>query len=311
MENKKNKIAIIDGYHLLHRGYYGPLKQGFKTKNKDGHLVNSVFVFASRILKMIKSNEYWSIIVAFDISGACWRTELFEKYKATRKDTPLDLVPQMQIARDFLTAVNIQWFDKQKYEGEDIIATIAKKAISENFKVDVFTNDKDLFQLVTEDINVIVQKDKKTPPQRVDPDYVRREFGVEPPQITDMKSLLGDSSDNIRGVKGLKYASAISLINEYGSVEYIIDNIEELPGNAKSKISSAIDQIIMNKKLTTICNDVELENVNFKKLNVNFIKYINFLNENGMYALDKQIRPLFLEKIEELKAKKFDLTINT
>lgn len=111
--NETKPILLIDGYHLLHKGYYGTLKRKTVSKNHEGIIINAVYSFVANILKFVQSNQYHTVIVAFDYDENCWRKDIYSEYKAKRKPTPIDLVPQLQIARAFLNAANISWYENQ------------------------------------------------------------------------------------------------------------------------------------------------------------------------------------------------------
>ncbi|QBQ07277.1 DNA polymerase I [Spiroplasma gladiatoris] len=300
MEDKK-KIVIVDGYNLLHKGYYGSLKRKKVAINRDGILINAVYVFVAKIQEMINSNEYHTIIVTFDVGKDCWRKQIYPAYKATRKDTPGELVPQMQIVRDFLTSANIPWYEKDTFEGDDIMGTISRIAVKLGYKVDIISNDKDTYQLISEDVNVISQQSKKTKKEVVTAEEVFEKFGCKPAQIPDMKSLLGDHSDNIKGVKGMHFNTATKLIEKYGCVENIFKNLNEFNGEHRAKLEACKEQVLLNKKITRILKDVNLGRVNFKPLRVNYIRFMGFLKREKIWAFTKVIEQKAKIQLEERK----------
>ncbi|QEH61280.1 DNA polymerase I [Spiroplasma chinense] len=289
MEAEKKKIVIVDGYHLLHKGYYGSLKRKKVAVNRDGVLINAVYVFVAKINEMIASGDYHTIIVTFDVGKECWRKELYPAYKATRKETPCDLIPQMQLVREFLTSANIPWYEKSQYEGDDIMGTVARVAVKLGYKVDIISNDKDTYQLISKDVNVISQQSKKTCKEVVTEKDVFEKFGCKPCQIPDMKSLLGDHSDNIKGVKGMHYNTAIKLIEKYGCVENIFKNLDDFPPEHQQKLLNCKDQVLLNKKIAKILKNVNVGRINFKPLRVNYIRFMGFLKREKMWAFTKVI----------------------
>ncbi|QGS51509.1 5'-3' exonuclease [Spiroplasma tabanidicola] len=308
MEEKK-KIVIIDGYNLLHKGYYGSLKRKKLAINREGVLINAVYVFIAKIQEMIDSKEYHTIIVTFDVGKDCWRKQLYPAYKATRKDTPGELIPQMQKVRDFLTSANIPWYEKDSFEGDDIMGTIARIAVKLGYKVDIISNDKDTYQLISQDVNVISQQSKKCKKEVVTAEEVYEKFGCKPAQIPDMKSLLGDHSDNIKGVKGMHFSTATRLIEKYGCVENIFKNLNDFSREHRVKLEECKEQVLLNKKITRILKDVNLGRVNFKPLNINYIRFMGFLKKEKIWAFTKSIEKRADLQIKERK-KRLDLRIN-
>ncbi|ARU90971.1 DNA polymerase I [Spiroplasma clarkii] len=288
-QEERKKIVLVDGYHLLHKGYYGSLKRKKIATNRNGILINAVYVFVAKIQEMIDSGEYYTVIVTFDVGQECWRKELYPAYKATRKDTPCDLVPQMQLVRDFLTAANIPWYEKSKYEGDDIMGTISRIAVKLGYDVDIISNDKDTYQLVSKNVNVISQQSKKAKKEIVTEKEVLEKYGCRPCQIPDMKSLIGDHSDNIKGIRGMHFSTAVKLVTKYGCVENMYKNIHEFPEEHKQKLLKAQDQVLLNKKIARILKTVDIGRVNFKPLNVNYVRFMGFLKREKMWAFTKVI----------------------
>lgn len=292
-ENNKKKIVLIDGYHLLHKGYYGSLKRKKIQVNDEGQILNAVCVFVAKMLELIDCEEYHTIIVTFDVSGKeCWRKKLYDMYKAKRKETPEELKPQMQLIRQFLTAANIPWYEKETFEGDDVMGTIARIANKLGYFVDIISNDKDIYQLVNENTNVITQKAAKQAKEFVCIDKVIECFGCKPCQIPDMKSLMGDSSDNIKGVKGLHHNTAQTILKKYGSIENVFKNINNLEKKHREMLERQKEQIILNKKLTTIQKHVDIGRVDFRKLNINYVGFMWFIRKQKMWTFAKRIKPL-------------------
>ncbi|AKX33720.1 DNA polymerase I [Spiroplasma litorale] len=292
----KKKVVIIDGYHLLHKGYYGSLKRKKVAVNREGKLINAVYVFVANIYQLIKSNSYHTIIVTFDVGKECWRREIYPEYKATRKETPPELIPQMQLVREFLTSANIPWYEKERYEGDDIMGTICRLAVKLGYDVEIFSNDKDTYQLVSENVTIVSQQSKKAEKEVVTEDTVTEKFGCLPCQIPDIKSLLGDQSDNIKGVKGLHYKTAIKMIKKYGNVENIFQNIADFPPDKQKKLEECKEHVLKNKKITRILSNVDLGRIDFRPLRVNYIRFMGFLKRERMWAFTKMINDKFEEQ---------------
>ncbi|AUM62310.1 5'-3' exonuclease [Spiroplasma monobiae] len=285
----KKKVVIIDGYHLLHKGYYGSLKRKKVAMNREGVLINAVYVFVANIFQLVQSNEYHTVIVTFDVGKECWRKEIYPEYKATRKETPSDLIPQMQLVRDFLTSANIPWYEKVSFEGDDIMGTIARIAVKLGYQVDIVSNDKDTYQLVSDDVRIVSQQSKKCKQEIITAKEVYEKFGCKPCQIPDIKSLLGDQSDNIKGVRGMHYNTATKLISKYGCVENVFKNLNDFPEEQRKKLEQCREQVLMNKQITRILKNVEIGRINFKPLRINYVRFMGFLKREKMWAFTKMI----------------------
>ncbi|AJM71637.1 5'-3' exonuclease [Mycoplasma yeatsii] len=294
-KNETKPILLIDGYHLLHKGYYGTLKRKKISTNKDGIIINAVYTFAANIFKFINSNNYHCIIVTFDIDKESFRKQLYPNYKAKRKETPADLIPQMKLVREFLTAANIPWYEKEPYEGDDVMGTISRIANKLGYEVRILSNDKDTFQLVNDKTYIITNISKKDATHIITEKEVYEHFSCSPKQVADIKALLGDSSDNIKGVKYMRHKQAYMLLEKYKNVETIIENIDKLPKPLKKTISENKDLLILNKQITTILTNLKLGKINFKPTRVTYYKLIRFLKSQQMYSFIKPIR----NKIEE------------
>ncbi|AGJ91051.1 5'-3' exonuclease [Mycoplasma putrefaciens] len=295
-KNETKPILLIDGYHLLHKGYYGTLKRKKLSRNKDGVPINAIYTFAANIFKFINSNKYHSIIVTFDVDKESFRKQLYPNYKAKRKETPADLVPQMQLARQFLSAANITWYEQENYEGDDVIGTIARIANKLGYQVRILSNDKDTFQLVNEKTYVITNISKKAETHVITPKEVYEQFFCTPEQVADVKAMLGDTSDNIKGIRYMRHKQVYMLLKKYKSVENIIDNINDLSEPLKTSISENKDLLILNKKITTILTNLKLGRINFKPTRITYYKLIKFLKAQEMYSFVRPIR----KKIEEI-----------
>ncbi|ATZ16822.1 DNA polymerase I [Williamsoniiplasma luminosum] len=297
IENEKRTILLIDGYHLLHKGFYGSLKRKTLAVNRDGIQINAIYTFIAKINNFIEMDIYHTIIVTFDVGHGCWRRDLYPEYKAKRKDTPEELIPQMQIIREFLTASRIPWYEKEQYEGDDVMGTIANISSKLGYNVHILSNDKDTFQLVSDNTKVITRTSKKEKPEFIEIRDVVEKMGCEPTQVPDLKSLMGDSSDNIKGVKCLHYNIAVSLLKQYGTIENIYENIDQIPPNIQQKLVENKEQIMLNKRIATIQRNLNLGRIDLRPLRVNWYGYLSFLKKQKMWAFTGNA----LKKIEDNK----------
>ena len=232
------KITIIDGNSLLFRSYYATAYPGVEImRGPDGTPTNAIFAFSNMLNKIVhglKDGE--GLIVAFDAAKHNFRHDVLETYKANRKPAPEDLVKQFPVAREFLKAFGIFQFEEEGFEGDDIAGTIAVKAEQEGYDVVIYTSDRDFLQLVTDKITVNIIRKGLSDVVAMTPAMVKEVYGFEPKQIIDYKGLRGDSSDNLPGIPGIGEKTAVKLIQEYGSFDNIVANVENLTGKVKQAI---------------------------------------------------------------------------
>ena len=257
------KVVLVDGNNLMFRSYFATLYSGSTLRNKKGFPTNAIYGFVNMINKIISEEKPMYIAVAFDI-GKTFRHEKYDYYKGKRDNTPDELKEQFPIAKQILTAMNIKYFELQGYEADDIIGTFSKKCEQDDdFKALIVSSDKDLLQLITDQTEVKLLKTK---------DYIRMDYkafydtyGIEPIKMIDLKALMGDTSDNIPGVKGIGEKTALKLLTTYGSLSSIYEHIDEIKGSVKDKLIQDKDNAYMSYDIATIYKDVPL-NVELEEL---------------------------------------------
>ena len=245
------KLVVIDGNSLINRAFYAlPL-----LSNKDGEYSNAIYGFTNMLLKVINEANPSHIVVAFDYGKKTFRNDLFKDYKGTRKGTPEELKPQFAILKRLLDAMNITYIEKQGVEADDIIGSIAKK-----FSVPtiILTGDKDSLQLIDDSTEVWLTKKGISEVAVMNRDSFFEEYGIEPIQMIDLKSLMGDSSDNIPGVKGIGEKTAIGLLKEFGTTENLYENLDKQKGKLLEKLQTDKDMAFLSKNLATIKTDVAI-----------------------------------------------------
>lgn len=248
----ESKILIIDGNSLLNRAYYA-----IPTLNtRKGQNVNAVFGFVNIMLKALSDINPTHIAVAFDAKGKNFRHSLYDGYKATRKGMPDDLAQQMPVLFELLDKMNIKRVSKQGVEADDVIGTVAK---SFKMKAVILTGDRDLLQLVDDDIEVMLTKRGITDVERVTGQNIKELYHMTALQIIEYKALRGDTSDNIPGVSGVGEKTAMLLLEKYGDIETVYRNIEEIKGSVKTKLTEGKDMAFLSKELATIKTDVEID----------------------------------------------------
>ena len=254
------KLLVIDGNSLLFRAYYATSYTGNIMRTKDGVPTNALFAFGNmihRIISSFKNDEH--IIVAFDTGKKTFRHSELDTYKANRKPCPEELIVQMPLARELLHALGVFTSEIEGYEGDDIAGTVAKKAAKEGYEVEIYTSDKDFLQLIDENIEIHILKKGLSEVEIVDNQNMVEKFGFTPLQILDFKGLRGDSSDNLPGIPGIGDKTAVKLIQEYGSLEAIIEAAPNMNSKLGEKIVTNADLGRMCKHLAQIIIDVPLD----------------------------------------------------
>lgn len=246
------KFVIIDGNSLINRAFYA-LPQ---LQNSEGVISNGVFGFTTILVKIINEIKPKYICVALDYGKKTFRTEMFAEYKGTRKATPPELKSQFPILRDLLSAMGIAHIEKEGIEADDIIGTLTKKFDTENI---IVTGDKDSFQLINNNTWVMFTKRGITETINYNSDQLFNDYGLKPYQIIELKSLMGDSSDNIPGVTGVGEKTALGLLDKYQTLDGVYANISEITGKLKEKLELNKEQAYLSHKLATIKTDCDLE----------------------------------------------------
>lgn len=262
------KIILVDGNNLLFRSYYATAYTGSIMKNSKGFPTNALYGFTSMINKIIKEENPEYMAVAFDI-GKNFRAEKYSFYKEGRKETPDDLKKQMPIARKLLKGMGVPYFELAPYEADDIIGTFASMVENDpDFVGTIISSDRDLLQLVSNQLDMKLLKQKGF--IKYTPESFQEEYKLDPIKIIDLKSLAGDSSDNIPGVKGIGEKTALSLLQEYGSLEGIYENIESIKGKKKELLENDKEMAFTSKEIATIFKEVPLDIIDLE--NIKYIK---------------------------------------
>jgi len=283
------KVVLIDGNSLLFRAYYATAYSGTTNimRRKDGFPTNAIYSLANIVQKIISTEKPDYAFVAFDTPKPTFRHLEFKEYKAGRKETPQELIDQMQPAREMLKRFGLYVYEQEGYEADDLVGTVSKLAPA-NSEVHIYSGDKDLLQLISNNVTVCLTKKGVTDLKYMTPDALKEELGILPSQITDLKGLMGDKSDNIPGVSGIGEKTAIKLLNEFGTVERIVE--EEIKGKIGETIKEEKETALMSKRLATINTNVPVPFI-FDDLKYEGLREDlgNFMQEYEMYSLLKKI----------------------
>ena len=271
------KILLIDGSSLIFRAFYAIRN----LTTKDGVFVNGVYGFLNMYYKALELINPTHIFVAFDKGSKTFRHNEFADYKGTRDNAPNEITYQFGILKDLLSSMNVNYLELDEYEADDIIGTIAKLAQKEGFEVDIFTGDRDYLQLVDDNILVYLTKKGISEIKLMNTESILEEYDLSPKQLIDVKALQGDSSDNIPGVKGVGEKTALKLIQEYGNLENLYENIDNLKGKLKENLVNEKDKAYLSRYLGEIFLRVPIErNIeDFEIKDVNYNEYLKKLEK--------------------------------
>ena len=307
------KVILVDGNNLLFRSYFATAYSGNMMKNSKGFPTNGLYGLVNMLNKIIREEKPEYMLVAFD-KGKTFRHEKYLDYKGGRNETPDDLKKQFSVAKKLVSLMGIKCFEIDNYEADDIIGTYSKMAlIDPEFETTIVSSDKDLLQLINEETEVKLLKQK---------DYIRMNeetfmdtYGIKPIRMIDLKGLMGDASDNIPGVKGIGEKTALKLLQEYDSLENVYDNIDNIKGATKQKLIDGKESAFMSKDIATIYNEVPvtyaLEELKYDGPDVNGLRemysdleFYSFLKD--FKETDKKEENLeykIIENINDLKLK--------
>ncbi len=253
------KFLIVDGNSIINRAFYG-IKL---LSTKDGMYTNGIYGFLNILLKHTEEMQPEYVAVAFDLKAPTFRHKMYDKYKAQRKGMPSELAMQMPVLKEILSAMNVTILEKEGYEADDIIGTVSAMCKKEEIECFILTGDKDDLQLVTDTTKVLltVTRGGATETREIDADDFEDEYGITPLQFIDVKGLMGDSSDNVPGVKGIGEKSAFEYIRKFGSVENLYENLQDsiVKPAARQKLEDGRDMAYLSKRLCTIDTNVPLE----------------------------------------------------
>lgn len=247
-----NKMLIIDGNSIANRAFYAlPF-----LSNQEGKPSGAVYGFANIILKILQEEKPSHVVVAFDHARKTFRNEIFSDYKMQRKPTPEELKSQFPVIKLMLEKMGIFTIEKEGIEADDIIGTIASRFEGKKY---ILSGDRDLFQLIDDDTTIWFTKKGVSEIDRVDEERLQEIFGLRPNQIADLKGLMGDTSDNIPGVKGVGEKTALSLLEKYKNIENLYKNIDEISGKVKEKLQLDKDMAFISKQLATIERNCQID----------------------------------------------------
>ena len=294
------KILLVDAFGLIFRSYYA-----FFTRpltNKSGENISAVHGFFNALFSLLKKEKPDFVLIALEGKGKCFRYEMYPEYKANRQATPEDLKEQIVKIADLINKMEIPCFSQEGFEADDVIGTLAETyGKSEDYEVWIFSSDKDLRQLVKNNVK-LCRPDPKTGEYILyGRDEIFAEMGIYPEQVADYLAITGDKSDNIPGVKGLGEKGAVALLGKWQSLENIYEHLTEItPPGTQKKLTEDKENALLSRKLTTICTDVPL-NLDENSLSsrpINLAAVIDDLEKDSLKTIISQIKTYNKERFQ-------------
>jgi DNA polymerase-1 len=294
------KLVLIDGNAIIHRAFHAlpPLN------NQDGMPTNAVYGFFMMLLKIVEDLQPEYLVVCFDRAEPTFRKQMYVGYQSTRPKISDDLSPQFKVIHDALDSAKIKHFSVSGYEADDLIGTISKEAKKKDLQTIIVSGDRDLLQLVNEQVLMLAPIIGMTKMTMFDEIKVKEKYGLEPWQIVDYKALVGDASDNYPGVTGIGPKTAAALLNKYNTLEGIYEHLGELSPQIQEKLAQDAEQASLAKKLATIVLDApvkfeekeaetgKIDNQALKKVfeELNFKSLLNRVSKKTVVRVQPEIK---------------------
>jgi len=276
----KNNVMIIDGMALLFRSFYATAMSGYFMVNSKGVPTNAIHGFIKHMMTAINTYKPSHVVCCWDMGSSTFRTELYDGYKANRGEAPIELVPQFDLVKEVVESFEIPNIGLSGFEADDCIGTLAR-SYSSDTEVTILTGDQDMLQLLDENITVLLLKKGFGNYAEYTPSIFIEEKGITPKQMVDLKGLMGDSSDNYPGVRGIGEKTALKLLQQYGSIEGILENLDSLAKGQQSKIRDDLEMLHLSRRLAEINCEVPVEcsldqamvNINREKVMMKFTEF--------------------------------------
>jgi DNA polymerase-1 len=250
------RLLLLDGHSLAYRAFYALPVENFSTTT--GQPTNAVYGFTSMLINTLRDEKPTHVGVAFDVSRTTFRTTEYPEYKATRSASPDEFKGQVPLIREVLDALSISYVESEGFEADDLIATLTTQAEAEGFDVLIITGDRDAYQLVDPHVTVLYPVKGVSDLARMTPDAVEAKYGLTPAQYPDYAALRGDPSDNLPNIPGVGEKTASKWIREFGSLDALVDRVDEVKGKAGDALREHLPSVLRNRRLTELVRDVDL-----------------------------------------------------
>ena len=316
MTQNKERLFIIDGMAQIYRAHFAMITNPLTTK--DGKHTSVIYGFLNMLFKIIRDEKPDYLVIAMDSKSKTFRHDLFADYKANRQKMPDEISYQIPILKEIINYLGVELIEKPGYEADDIMGSLSKIAESIDIESYIVSGDKDMLQMVNDNIIVYSPGNRFKPTTKFQKDNVKEKMGVYPNRVIDLLSLIGDSSDNIPGVRGVGPKTAIKLIEEFDNIENILNNVDNIKNERiKNLIKDNIDDLILSKELVTIKSDMD---INFSKDDYKFIQIkdkdnvIKMIKDYELSSIATSLEKLDLIKIKNepkiIKKKDYHLILD-
>jgi DNA polymerase-1 len=257
LDGGRPRLLLLDGHSLAYRAFFALPVENFSTST--GQHTNGVYGFTSMLINLLRDEQPTHIAVAFDVSRQTFRLAEYTEYKANRSKSPSEFTGQVSLVKEVLDALRIRTLEKDGYEADDVIATLATLARAQGFEVLICTGDRDAFQLVSDTTTVLYPVRGVSELTRMTPDAVQGKYGVPPEQYPDIAALVGESSDNLPGVPGVGPKTAAKWITQFGSLDALVAEVDQVPGKAGDSLREHLADVIRNRRINALVGDLQLD----------------------------------------------------
>jgi DNA polymerase-1 len=251
-----DRLLLIDGHSVAYRAFFALPVENFSTTT--GQSTNAVFGFTSMLINVLRDEKPTHVAVAFDVSRKTFRLEQYAEYKGNRSKSPPEFTGQIPLIKEILDALHITTFEKEGFEADDIIGTLTTRAESAGMEVLICTGDRDALQLVSDKTTVLYPRKGVSDLARMTPTAVEDKYAVTPDHYPDIAALVGETSDNLPGVPGVGPKTAAKWINQYGTLEALVNDVENVPGKAGESLREHIDSVLRNRSINALILDLDL-----------------------------------------------------
>ena len=252
-----DRLLLLDGHSLAYRAFFALPPENFSTTT--GQPTNAVYGFTAMLINVLRDEQPTHVAVAFDRSEPTFRHEQYVEYKANRRETPADFRSQLSLIFEVLDALGIRRLSVPGYEADDIIATLATEATADDMGVLIVSGDRDVLQLVSDDVTVLMTRRGISEMTRFTPEAVAEKYGLTPAQYPDFAALRGDPSDNLPSIPGVGEKTAAKWVMEFGSLAQLVDRVDEVKGRAGDNLREHLADVLRNRQLTELARDVPVE----------------------------------------------------
>lgn len=293
---KKDHLLIVDGMALLFRSFFSTSVYGQFMINSKGIPTNAVTGLLKHLIAAIDYTHPSHVVCCWDMGSKTFRNDLFDVYKSNRPEAPIELIPQFDLAKEVVAALDIPNIGIEGYEADDCIGTLTKRYENE-MKISILTGDKDILQLLNDHVNVLIFQKGIGNYKNYSKQTFIEEFKIEPHMLIDVKGLMGDSSDNYPGVKGIGEKTAYKLINQYKSIDGVLECLHELTKGQKTKIENDLDMLHLSRKLAEINCKTPLKCIiEDALLTVNEERAFSIIKEHELKGVQTLLKNMTLER---------------